>query len=110
MGLTAFHAWLINRGLPGTRLVLQLWQWSNPMKTVTVKLPETLAARLDAVAKRRRSSKSVLIRDALEAFLQDGQRAHNLSCYELTSDLAGCLSSGVGDLSSNKEHLEDFGR
>ncbi len=80
------------------------------MKTVTVKLPESLAARLDAMAKRHQSSKSVLIRDALEAFLQDGKRASNLSCYELTSDLAGCLSSGVGDLSSNKKYLEDFGR
>jgi len=80
------------------------------MKTVTVKLPESLAARLDAMAKRQQSSKSVLIRDALEAFLQDGKRASNLSCYELTSDLAGSLSSGADDLSSNKKYLEDFGR
>jgi Ribbon-helix-helix protein, copG family len=80
------------------------------MKIVTVKLPESLAAKLDAMATRRQSSRSVLIRDALEAFLQDGQRANHLSCYDLTSDLAGCLTSGVGDLSFNKKHLEDFGR
>jgi Arc/MetJ-type ribon-helix-helix transcriptional regulator len=80
------------------------------MRMVTVKLPEPLAAKLDALAKRRRRPKSVLIRDALEAYLQNGNRTKTLSCYDLTADLAGSLASGVGDLSYNKKHLEDFGR
>jgi len=32
------------------------------------------------------------------------------SFYEKNKHLAGCLSSGLGDLSSNKEYMKGFGR
>jgi hypothetical protein len=32
------------------------------------------------------------------------------SFYEKNKHLAGCLNSGLGDLSSNKEYLKGFGR
>lgn len=41
---------------------------------------------------------------------QEVQKPLKNSFYEKNKHLAGCLSSGVGDLSSNKEHLKGFGR
>ena len=32
------------------------------------------------------------------------------SFYEKNKHLAGCLSSGLGDLSSNKKYMKGFGR
>ena len=32
-----------------------------------------------------------------------------VSALELAGDLVGCLESGIGDLSTNPEHMEGFG-
>jgi predicted transcriptional regulator len=42
------------------------------MKMLSLKLPDALAARLHAAARKRQASKSVLVREALEAYLTDG--------------------------------------
>ena len=80
------------------------------MKSLSLKIPEALAAKLGAVAKRRKTSQAILIREALEAYLANGNRARPLSCYDLAPDLAGCLDGGPGDLATNKAHLEGFGQ
>jgi predicted DNA-binding protein len=78
------------------------------MKALSVKLPDPLETRLAAAAKKRRVSKSSLVRDALEAFLEaDGIQAG--SALDVVRDLAGSIH-GPGDLSYNKAHLRDFGR
>ena len=41
------------------------------MATQSVRLPDELAARLDALAKATRRSKSAFIREALEAWLEE---------------------------------------
>ena len=40
------------------------------MSTVSLKMPEELATRLDAAARRRGMTRSALVRDALEAYLR----------------------------------------
>ena len=40
------------------------------MHTVSLKVPESLASRLEDTARQKGVSKSALIRDALEAYLQ----------------------------------------
>lgn len=78
------------------------------MKTVSLKLPEALDAKVTASARRRRTSKSAVIRDALQAFLDaDGVRSG--SALDVVRDLAGCVQ-GPGDLSHNKAHLRTYGR
>ncbi len=79
------------------------------MKTLTLKLPESLDSRLTAAARRRGESRSAVVREALEALLggDDGGRAG--SCLDLAADLAGCVA-GPGDLSVNPEHLRGYGR
>ncbi len=80
----------------------------SPMKTVSLKLPESLDAKLSAAARQRQQTKSALVREILEEFLDNGQRAPSGSCLELVADLVGCVE-GPGDLSYNKRHLRGFG-
>jgi Arc/MetJ-type ribon-helix-helix transcriptional regulator len=79
------------------------------MATVTVKLPDGLAARLKAAVKKRGRSQSEVLREALEAHLERENEALGDTCLELAADLAGCLD-GPSDLSSNRRHLRGYGR
>jgi predicted DNA-binding protein len=78
-----------------------------PVKTVTIKLPDSLARRLKQTVARRRATQSEVIREALEAHLG----APSAGAYlELVGDLAGSLRGGAPDLASNKRRLKGFGR
>jgi Arc/MetJ-type ribon-helix-helix transcriptional regulator len=78
------------------------------MKTIRVKVPDELAARLMAVARRRRTSTSEVVREAIGAYLR-GNAQLRKSIGELASDLIGSVE-GPGDLSHNSRYLDDFGR
>jgi predicted transcriptional regulator len=81
------------------------------MKTITVKVSEELAARLEKRAKRLGISKSALVRESVQNTLQnEGAEADQASAYELMKDGCGCVDSGIGDLSTNPKHMEGFGR
>jgi Arc/MetJ-type ribon-helix-helix transcriptional regulator len=82
------------------------------MRTITVKVPEGLVARLTTLVRRRSSTRSAVVRQALEAHLErsaarDGEQG---SCLDVARDLAGALRGGPRDLSSNKRHLKGYGR
>jgi Arc/MetJ-type ribon-helix-helix transcriptional regulator len=77
-------------------------------RTITLKLPDALAARLRAVVERRSRTQSEVVREALEQHL-DGETATVGSCLDLARDLAGSLS-GPPDLSSSRRHLRGYGR
>ena len=79
------------------------------MHTISLKVPETLAVRLEDTARQRGVSKSALIRDALEVYLQADGAGHPESALARAAGLVGMLS-GPGDLSVNKDYLRDFGR
>ena len=79
------------------------------MKTLSLKLPDALEARLRASAERRNTSKSALVREALESYLAGADGSQAGSCLDLAGDLAGCLE-GPGDLSHNPKHMEGYGR
>jgi len=79
------------------------------VKTLTLKLPVALDARLSKLARQRGTTKSALVRDALSALLENGRALKGVTAFDLAKDLCGCLE-GPGDLSRNKKHLEDFGR
>jgi geranylgeranyl pyrophosphate synthase len=79
------------------------------MVTMTVKLPPATSARLTAVARTRRVSKSQIVREAIERHLQSAGKKHRPSFYELTSDLLGCYKGKYRDLSTNPKHLEGYG-
>jgi Arc/MetJ-type ribon-helix-helix transcriptional regulator len=80
------------------------------MRTVTIKLPDGLATRLNGVVRRRSTSRSAFVREAIEAALAKTGEAGKGSCLDLARDLAGSLAGGPRDLSSNRRHLKGFGR
>ena len=79
------------------------------MRTITLKLPDGLAARVSAAVRRRGVSTSALVREALEDRLDRERVDHAGSCLELAADLRGLLA-GPSDLSSNAKHLRRYGR
>ncbi len=79
------------------------------MTTLTVKIPETLAAELSAEARQKHWSKSAVARDALSRYLHQKNRAPKASCYDLAEPFVGCVKEGPPDLASNKKYLKGFG-
>ncbi len=80
------------------------------MKTVTIKLPSTLDAKITAIAAQRGArSKSEVIREALDRFVSSEHEAEPGSLLEALEDFAGSVDGPRG-LSTNPKYLEDFGR
>lgn len=79
------------------------------MKTISLKIPDGLAAALRALARSRRQTNSQVIREILRESLSDERVARQGSCLALAEDLAGCIA-GPGDLSCNKKHMRGYGR
>ena len=80
------------------------------MKTISLKLPDGLHAKLERAAKQEMQSKSEIVRAALEQFL-NGKRTSKkfVSALELAGDLVGSCQ-GPGDLSTNPKYMEGFGK
>ena len=76
------------------------------VKTLSVKLPEALAEALRREARRAQVSQSELVRNVLDQHFGKAPA----STLDRIGDLAGCVDSGLGDLSSNREYLAGFGR
>jgi Arc/MetJ-type ribon-helix-helix transcriptional regulator len=79
------------------------------MKTVSLKLPEDLDARLESTARRRSWSKSEVVRRALTRFLPSDERSAGPSFADKAASLVGCVE-GPEDLSSNPQRLRGYGR
>ena len=77
------------------------------MTTISLKVPEVLDFRLAQIAEKSGSSKSELIRNALERLVAT-KSARKCSCLSMASDLIGCVE-GPADLSHNKKHMKGFG-
>ena len=76
------------------------------MTTISLKLPDTLKSRLTMEAKRRRTSQSAIVREAVEQALT--KKKGFVSCADLAGDLIGS-QPGPRDASTNKEYLKDLG-
>jgi hypothetical protein len=79
------------------------------MKSVSLKLPDELNAKLEQLSKQRGARKSDIIRDALEEYFAGGKNGKRLSCLDLAGDLAGCLD-GPSDLATNPKYMRGYGR
>lgn len=80
------------------------------MKMISLKVSDSLDARLTAAAKRRGTNKSAVTRDALEHYLSNGSSAMPGSFLEAAGDVIGKFDFGPGDLAHNKRHMKGFGR
>jgi predicted DNA-binding protein len=79
------------------------------MRTISLKLPDHLLARLSEEACKRRMTKSSLVRESLEKTLLNGAAAGTVSCYDLARDLAGMLKRLPEDLADDPKYLRRFG-
>ena len=79
------------------------------MKTLSLKIPETLYGDLTTLAEHKGVSKSALVRDALVELFRRHRAPGRGSALTLLDGLAGSIE-GPEDLSFNKAHLEDLGR
>lgn len=71
------------------------------MKTLSLKLPEILEARLNTIARKKGLSKSETVRLALIGYLSHEDSSKGKSFLDLSSALAGSIE-GPSDLSTNK--------
>jgi predicted transcriptional regulator len=77
------------------------------MQTLTLKLSTETAARLERMAARRRTTKSAVMREALEDKLRAS--ANEPTVYDLMKASVGSIDSGIRDLGHNPAHLKGFG-
>lgn len=78
-------------------------------RTLTVKISQPLAARLSAAVRRRRTTQSALVREALEGHLESERPLRASSFLSLAGDIIGSLS-GPADLSSSRKYRRGYGR
>jgi predicted transcriptional regulator len=75
------------------------------MRTVSFKLPEELDRALSDLARRRHSTRSALVREAIEKLTRDQAG----SVLALAADLAGSVE-GPSDLSTSPKHMTGYGK
>ncbi len=79
------------------------------MVTLTLKVPESLAARLEMAARKRGAGKSALVREALAAYLDQAPESRAGSFLDAARDLAGAVS-GPANLSTSPARMRGYGR
>ena len=78
---------------------------ADPMRTVSFKLPGRLDDALSQLARRRKASRSSLVREAIEALAKGGRRSVTALVDEVVSGV-----EGPSDLSSNPKHMAGYGK
>jgi hypothetical protein len=72
------------------------------MKTLTVRLPDALAAEIQAESRRRKLSQSDIVRERLSAEPRASRRA--AAAVDAIADLIGCVDGLPADLSARSKH------
>jgi hypothetical protein len=75
------------------------------LKTMTIKVPALLSTKVARLAKKRGTSQSEIVRQALQAYAGDELPSFS----ESAADFCG-VAKGPGDLSTNPRYFEDFGK
>jgi hypothetical protein len=98
-------------GKRGIDRVSRLWQ-GGPVSTLTVDLPDTLAARLVAASEEKHLPPAQFVLDALERALPEPQGPAGRTLFDALNEVGaiGCIDSGVHDLATNPRYLEGFGK
>lgn len=78
------------------------------MAIISLKLPDALDEKLAAAAESTGSTKSAVVREALEAYMGNTLPQKELSFLDLAGDLVGSCE-GPGDLSTNPKYMAGFG-
>lgn len=76
------------------------------LKTLSIKVPASLSARVLKLAKSRKSTVSQVVREAIELYAPK----QGVSFADAAHEYIGSLDGGPGDLSTNPRHMKGFGR
>jgi Arc/MetJ-type ribon-helix-helix transcriptional regulator len=79
------------------------------MRTISLRLPDDLLANLDNEVRKRRVTKSALVRESLEKALHQTPASRAVSCYDLARDLAGSIKGLPKDLANDPKYMQGFG-
>jgi hypothetical protein len=82
---------------------------AHSMNIISIKISDDIQRRLEVIEKKRRTSKSAIVREALQSYLSPERDARPGSCLALARDLAGCCF-GPADLASDPKHMKDYGK
>jgi metal-responsive CopG/Arc/MetJ family transcriptional regulator len=77
------------------------------MITLTLKVPQELAQKLEAVSAQKRVPKSKYVRDVLSTALNKEKQGPSL--HDLMKSAIGCFD-GPSDLSTNPKYLKGYGK
>jgi predicted transcriptional regulator len=84
------------------------------MSTLTIELSDDIAARLAAASEREHVPPAQIVQAALEKALPapEEEKPAGRTLYDAMKEAGaiGCISTGIGDLSTNKRHMEGYGR
>ena len=78
------------------------------MESLTIKLPRPLSARVTRLAKRRRVSRSALVREALELLTADEGKGETF--VDRISQYVGAGDDVPADILTNPKYLKGYGR
>ena len=78
---------------------------AHAMRSVSFKVPQRLDDALTDLARRRKSTRSAIVREALEGLTTQGRQSVTALVDELVSPLDGPVS-----LSTNPAHMRGYGR
>ena len=79
------------------------------MTTITCKIPRQLDALLAAEARKKRVSKSQIVREAIQDRVKRRKGKEAPRAIDLVKDLMGSIKGGPRDISTNPKYLEGFG-
>jgi hypothetical protein len=79
------------------------------VKTISLKLKDSLLRKLERKAKERGQNKSEVVRAALERFLDGAGTVTPGSALAAALPWVGC-AEGPRDLSTNRKYLEGYGK
>jgi predicted transcriptional regulator len=77
------------------------------MDSLTIKLPRQLSERVSRLAKKRRVSRSALVREALELLTADKSGE---TFVDRVSQYVGAGADLPADILTNPKHLKGYGR
>jgi len=77
------------------------------MESWTIKIPRRLSARVARLAKKRRVSRSLLVREALEALTAGGPGE---TFVERVGEHVGAAGDLPADILTNPRHMRGYGR
>ena len=76
------------------------------MSIMTIRLTRQESARVARLAKKKKVSRSEVMRQGLAAL----ERSQDETAYDAWADVAGIARGGPRDLATNPKHLKDYGR